>query len=91
MCYYINWLESRVVVDFWFYLKEYLDFFLCIYFIYVFVNINLMEFWIEWVYFLEDDGKVFGFGLMFDFMVLKKKNLKLKIVLLIGGEYLGEF
>lgn len=91
MCYYINWLESRVVVDFWFYLKEYLDFFLCIYFIYVFVNINLMEFWIEWVYFFEDDGKVFGFGLMFDFMVLKKKNLKLKIILLIGGEYLGEF
>lgn len=91
MCYYINWLESRVVVDFWFYLKEYLDFFLCIYLIYVFVNINLMEFWIEWVYFLEDDGKVFGFGFMFDFMVLKKKNLKLKIILLIGGEYLGEF
>lgn len=35
----------------------------------------------------EDDGKVPGSGLMFDFTDLKKKNPKLKTILSIGGEH----
>lgn len=91
MCYYTNWSESRAVVDFRFHLKEHLDPFLCTHLIYAFANINPTELRIERVYSSEDDGKVPGSGLMFDFTALKKKNPKLKTILSIGGEHSGEF
>ncbi|XP_062586467.1 chitinase-3-like protein 1 [Saccostrea cucullata] len=86
VCYYTNWSENRAVVKSRFHLKEHLDPFLCTHLIYAFANIIPQELRLQRSYAEEDDGKIPGSGLMFDFTGLKKKNPILKTILSIGGE-----
>ncbi|XP_048774760.2 chitinase-3-like protein 1 [Ostrea edulis] len=86
VCYYTNWSENRAVVQSRFHLKQHLDPSLCTHLIYAFAKINSPQFRLEWTYPTEDDGKLPGSGLMYDFTGLKKRNPNLKTILSIGGE-----